>query len=226
MDEYIKEFLNVIRNSSVENTYKMAWARSIVELCIDNPKRNEISLTEIAPRIFKYYWNQTFFFGMNQNFLSQSQNPNKPPEIVRYVKDKIGDFISTRKTKQIAIKQREKPHAPEFFEKVEDKIDIDIDFVVKILKQDVSWRFLKLRREEVRLYQYTKGDDLLFLKDAQVIADYSDVLVEAINYRWSQILESFNKSTPNICKKVRLQDDREIKRSSLTKGLFGCTRYH
>ncbi len=43
MNEYIRQWNEVIVNGSVDNTYKMAWARSIVELCVEkeNPQ-NEV----------------------------------------------------------------------------------------------------------------------------------------------------------------------------------------
>lgn len=45
-------------------------------------------------------------------------------------------------------------------------------------------------------------------------------LFDLINYRWGLILESFN-SSPKINKKVKIMDEREIKRSSLN----GYKRY-
>ena len=40
MNEYIKQWNEVIGNGSVDNNYKMAWARSIVKLCVEkeNPQ--------------------------------------------------------------------------------------------------------------------------------------------------------------------------------------------
>jgi len=42
MTLYLKDFLDVIRHCSVDNTYKMAWARSLVELSLERPKTNKI----------------------------------------------------------------------------------------------------------------------------------------------------------------------------------------
>ena len=55
IDNYIKDFLNLIRNCSVDNTYKMAWGKALVELASENPKLNSIALEDIAKKIFKYY---------------------------------------------------------------------------------------------------------------------------------------------------------------------------
>jgi 5-methylcytosine-specific restriction endonuclease McrA len=49
----------------------------------------------------------------------------------------------------------------------------------------------------------------------RLIAEYSDFLFDAINYRWAQILEKFNHS-PRIAQKVRgIAGDEEPKRKSL-----------
>jgi len=37
IDNYIKDFLSLIRNCSVDNTYKMALGKAIVELATENP---------------------------------------------------------------------------------------------------------------------------------------------------------------------------------------------
>ena len=107
MHLYLKEFLNVIRNCSTVNTYKMAWARALVELSIENPNSNKFYLKDISVKFFKYYWNQTIFFD-----LQQSPNPIKPPELLTYVKGVISSY------------QSEYGFKPTLFDKIEDKIRI------------------------------------------------------------------------------------------------------
>ena len=85
MEKYIEDWFYVIKNCSVENTYKMGWSKSIVECCLENPNLNLISFDRISEKMFKYYWNQTIFFD-----LQQSPNPNKPPKFITYVKDRPG----------------------------------------------------------------------------------------------------------------------------------------
>ena len=65
MNTDLKELLNLINNGSMENTYKMSWIRSIVEMCDVSPKQI-IHFDELSPLIFKYYWNQCIFFNLNQ----------------------------------------------------------------------------------------------------------------------------------------------------------------
>ena len=61
MKPYINDLLELINHGKVSNTYKMSWIKSIVEICEQHCKK-EIHFDELSPIIFKYYWNQTFFF--------------------------------------------------------------------------------------------------------------------------------------------------------------------
>ena len=200
MHLYLKDFLNVIRNCSIDNTYKMAWARALVELSIENPNSNKFYLKDISVKFFKYYWNQTIYFD-----LIQGSNISKPPEIITLVKKEIANYFSEINKNQ-----------PVHFERVKNKQTfVDESKIVRLLKQDVSWRFLKLGKEIIPLYEYKKGDDFLILENVQVLNEYSDILFESINFRWTQILENYN-SSPRIAKKVRVLDLDSLKRSSLT----------
>ena len=200
MNSYIGDFLRVIRNCNVDNTYKMAWAKALVEISCDEEKNERIELKDIAKKIFKYYWNQTIYFD-----LIQGSNISKPPEYITEVKKQIQKYYLKNKTKQ-----------PKHFERIDSELELDINNLVRILKQDVSWRFLNLKNETVSLYQYQKGNDFLILPNQNVIEEYSDIIFESINFRWTQILENFN-SSPRIAKKIRVLDLQEIKRNNLSK---------
>ena len=76
----LKDFKKVIRECEYSNTYKMAWAKAIIELsnkCFDNGNEySELSLFDIALKMFKYYWDQTIFFNLFQSA------PNQLPVIL------------------------------------------------------------------------------------------------------------------------------------------------
>lgn len=216
-NEFYKRFTKIIRECNYDNTYKMAWAKSLVEICANQDVEDnhneilEISLSDIAKRFIKYYWNQTIFFD-----LIQGSNLTKPPVIVSLVKVLIEKYYE-------AIAKRQ----PEVFEKIEDRfknLGLEEEYykthikVTKTLKQDVSWRFDTLYDNSSKLYEYEKGNDALRIsvESAKILKDKELDLYDLINYRWSMILESFN-SSPRINKKVRIIDDRDIKRNSLTK---------
>lgn len=200
MDAYLSDFLNVIRNCSVDNSYKMAWARALVEISCEKNRKQKIELSEIALKMFKYYWNQTIFFD-----LRQGSNISKPPEFISEVKRYIEKYYSLKDNRY-----------PIHFEKVNIELNIDSKKLVRILKDNVSWRFLNLNGKKVNLYKYDRGNNSLIIENTEILKAYSDILFESINFRWTQILENFN-STPRIAKKVRILDIKEIKRNNLSK---------
>lgn len=195
----IQNLIRVIKHGSNVNTYKVSWAKAIVEICSDNPGIEVIKLSDIALKVYKYYWNQTIYFN-----LVQGNNPSKPAAFVSLVRKDIDDYYKKYNTTQ-----------PIHFERVEEKLDINIKKLVTILKADVSWRFPKIQKEDLEVYRYNKGDDELYIDNAKEIASYSDLLMDVVNFKWTQVLENFN-SAPKIAKKVMVIDFPEIKRKSLS----------
>ena len=52
----------VIKNCSVDNTYKMGWGKSIVECCFEDESIDTIHFDDISKKMFKYYWNKAKIF--------------------------------------------------------------------------------------------------------------------------------------------------------------------
>ena len=127
MNSTLSNWFDVIKNCSVDNTYKMGWGKSIVERCFEDDSDELISFDRISLKMFKYYWNQTIFFD-----LQQGSNPLKPPIFVSYVKSKIEEYQS-----QYGLQPIE-------FERIEKKVDIDIKYLNRILSENVSHRFLNV----------------------------------------------------------------------------------
>lgn len=199
MNKHIQDILFVIRNCSVDNTYKMCWIKSIVECCIESPNESIISFDRISKKMFNHYWNQTMYFQ-----LRQGSNPIKPPEFLTYVRTKISEY-EVKNGKQ-----------PKMYIRVENKIDIDTKHLTRILKDNVSWRFLKVEGEEYPIYNLNLKQSLIEVHHPEIIKEYSDILLESINYRWSRILENFN-SSPRISQKVKNIDQGKLKRGNLNK---------
>lgn len=214
-NNFLKEWFNILRNCNYDNTYKMAWAKSITEIAVETNLKNckrvyiEIILEEIAQKVIKYYWNQTIFFN-----LIQGSNPLKPPKILSLVKELIDFYYDEFKTKQ-----------PIRFEKLSFEGDFNKKYLGTIkkvkttLKSDVSYRFLNVNGKRLtNIYEYEKGKDSLFIKPSKIRIlqiNYKEIF-EIINYRWALILETFN-STPRICKKVKIIDEIDVKRKPLNK---------
>ena len=95
MKEYIKLWNSIIMNGSFDNTYKMAWAKSLVELAstvnFDSEAKVTFSFEQIAECYFKYYWNQTIYFD-----LIQGSNLSKIPEVLGYMKTLIEKYFEAK----------------------------------------------------------------------------------------------------------------------------------
>ena len=198
MQDYIKELTMLIRDGDMQNTYKMAWARAIVETCVLDDSQSVIHFDALSEKIFGYYWNQSIFFQ-----LEQSPNPHKRPEIHQIVLEQINQY------------QFNNDNQPKYFSKVRD-VDVPVTKISNILKKDVSWRFLLLNRIESSVYELDKKNKTITVRYPQLIKEYSDILFELINYRWTQKLEEFNYS-PRISKKVLGTDRERVSRNNLSK---------
>ena len=177
MNSTLSNWFDVIKNCTIDNTYKMGWGKSIVECCFEDNSEELIHFDRISYKMFKYYWNQTIFFD-----LQQGSNPLKPPIFVSYVKSEIEEYQS-----QYGLQPIE-------FERIEKKVDIDIKYLNRILSENVSHRFLNVGDKEYQLYDLDRKGRTIRVKNPQIIKEYSDILFEVINYRWVQILETYNSS--------------------------------
>ena len=199
MHKYIEELTELISNCPMDNTYKMSWCKALVEYSCNNSDK-KVHFDKLSELIFKYYWDQTIFFN-----LEQGSNLKKKPTIIQIVKNEIEKYIKNYDQKPIN------------FIRIKDKINIDVKKISKTLTYDVSWRFLKLENKTYDIYDYKKGEKHLVLKHPDLLKEHSRLLFQLINYRWSQKLEDLN-NTPRISQKVRGVDrDKEPKRKSLKK---------
>ena len=210
MSRQFDEFKQIIREFSYDNTYKVAWAKALVELSSELPIAGdevEITLEQIARKYLKYYWNQTIFFD-----LIQGSNLQKPPEVVTTIKTLIDAYYENVGNRK-----------PELFERAESNLpkkeyEAALRKTTSTLKKDVSYRFLNLNGKKLDVYHYNKGENSLWISTGllQELRNNERDLYDLINYRWGMILETFN-SSPRINKKVKIMDERVIKRKPLTK---------
>lgn len=211
MIEYIKNWLKVIENMNNDNTYKLAWGRAIVE-CVNNAIINDndlvIEFNDISKCMIRYYWNQMFFFN-----LKQSPYTNSEPVVCKLVNELIEEY-----------KKKSQSEIPVWFE---DGIKIiDNKFYCSIVKKvsttltyDVAWRFKIANNEEVDLYDYDKKKGLFIVikkENAVILKDYSIIISKLLNYKWTQLLETYNFA-PKIAKKVNGLSIAKLKRNSLSK---------
>lgn len=209
---FYNSFKSIIRECNYTNTYKMAWAKALVEISLEQTCDRdiiEIELNKIADKVVKYYWNQTIFFD-----LVQGSNLLETPLILQYVKKLINEYYF------YSCKRK-----PERFERIEETLKNHmakeynecLQKTVKTLKADVSWRFIFVNGKNYdEIYKYNKGEGKLEIlaSNLEILKNNHEDLFDLINYKWGLILEGFNNS-PRINKKVRIIDEQDIKRSSL-----------
>lgn len=209
ISEYIKNWLTIIETMQNENTYKLAWGRSILETIGEKDINGDIiiSFDELSPKIIRYYWNQIYFFNLKQG-------NNRTPEIVTTVNEMIKKF---RLEKGLNI--------PVWYEKAEAHFAMQEEYyrktitrVSKTLTQDVSWRFMRSGDKELPLYILDKKKRTIeFTKEeAEQLKEYRYILIQLLNYRWAQLLEQFN-TAPRIALKVKGLSNAKLKRKSLSK---------
>ena len=211
MNQYIDQWLKVIDGMNNTNTYKLAWGRALIELCHFHDKTSEehvvISFDQISEKMFKYYWNQTFFFGLHQGPTSRK------PVILQVTEEAIGKYKSLVMSNQ-----------PVWFDKCKEILVQSEDFqkyisrISKTLVVDVSWRFLIVGDVEYPLYKLDKNNMLVTFRKDEVSAlkEYSFILSQLFNYRWAQLLEKFNQS-PRIVLKVKGSSEEKVRRNNLRK---------
>jgi CRISPR/Cas system Type II protein with McrA/HNH and RuvC-like nuclease domain len=199
MNEHIRSLVETIHDCKMTNTYKMSWCRSLIEWSFKNPNKNQIHFNELSPLIFKYYWNQSIFFDLNQG-----SNPLEKPTIHQIV------------LKEIKKYQNQFGNKPEVFTRIQNKIQIDIDSINICLRRYVS----KLFDKDQQFYKLSSDGFSLELYHTELLKEYSDILFQLINYRWTRELEKINNS-PRISKKVIDGYREDIKRTSGLNRRFG-----
>ncbi|MBH08997.1 MAG: HNH endonuclease [Candidatus Marinimicrobia bacterium] len=199
MEKYIRDLIDTIHDCKMTNTYKMSWCRSLVEWSVKNSEKNYVHFDDLSPLIFKYYWNQSIFFNLNQG-----SNPIEKPTIHQIV------------LKEIERYKLKYGNKPQVFSKIQNRIKIDIKKINNELKRYV-WELFD--KDEI-FYKRSKGEPSIKLYHPELLSEYSDILFQLINYRWSRELEKIN-SSPRISMKILDGYREDIKRSTGLNRKFG-----
>jgi hypothetical protein len=210
MEPYLAKWLRIIEEMKNSNTYKTAWGRGIVE-CVYLNEYKEVNNTiylqqaDIAKKMIKYYWNQTFFFGLNQG-------PN--PVILQIVQSMIKKYKTEVGTYPVPWNEAEP-----FFLEQESYYNKKILSILSNARINVCPFFLNVsNKETLDIYEIDDENKQLLFKthDIEVLKEYAFVLSKLFNYKWAQLLERYN-TAPNITKKVHAAAAQKIKRQSLSK---------
>ena len=95
-----------------------------------------IPFVQIAEKMLKYYWNQTYFFNLKQS-------PGKKPIVVQET-EKCIEFVKNIRQSNIPVwfdkAQQDLLSDPNFYQK-------RINAIAKTLEHDVCWRFKRIKRD-------------------------------------------------------------------------------
>ena len=210
-NDFLYIFKKIIRECNYDNTYKMALAKALVEIGIENKCNDDvikISFKTIAEKCLKYYWNQTIFFD-----LIQGSNIKKMPCMLKYTKELIVEYFDIVDNNQ-----------PVRYERIDfvslglnKKYTNTIKKISNELPINVITRFLYLNNEiHKEIYEYDKNEKIIKIKreNLDLLKENNEDLFDLIDYRWGLILETFN-SSPRINKKVKIIEGMDIKRNNL-----------
>lgn len=210
MSQQFEDFKQIIREFNYDNTYKVAWAKALVELSTELPldgDETEITLEQIANKYLKYYWNQTIYFNFKQSF-----NQRKLPEVVTAVKALIDSYYEVvGEKKPVSFDQALILLSKSECNAVERKI-------ANTLKKNVSYRFLNLNGRKLDIYNYTQGAEQLWISTS-LLKEFKEnkrELLDLIDYRWGMILENYNSPTCSN-KKVKIEDEQVLEEKTLAK---------
>ena len=186
MNKYLTDFARVISDCKFTNTYKMAWAKAIIDLSIlesqlqfDRHGRVRFSLHQIAERFFHYYWNQTIFFD-----LVQGSNPSKPPTMISEVKALIDTYqkISNNYFPIVCAKVDFVSLGLE--KEVQDLLKV----YIRTLKRDVAHRFTNLSSDSPKYLYILEDDAVTFSPDHIFIFRENHSFLFPIAKHWKTIV--------------------------------------
>ena len=208
--EYVKRFLSVIDAIEQDNTYKLAFARAILE-CIELDELEQfddstvIYQYNIAQKIIRYYWNLVAFFGLSQG----------PSSILEARIEEIQDEFY--KETKISYKV--------WYDKVESflkrnpvRFERQIKKFITIFTKGVAAKFKTDQKGKLDLFDVDLPLKRLVFAPADIVSlkDNREMIDKMIDYKWSTLIEEYNKA-PNVIKKVIGSKEAKIRRQNLMK---------
>lgn len=222
--QYINNWLNIIETMSNQNTYKLAWGRSIIEYISLNEIENnciefngndyfEFKLIQASEIVLKYYWNQIFFFNLKQAHVKIK------PVIIEEV-DKLIELYKIKTGSDY----------PRWFQDGKDLLKDTKEYkmalksIAQNLKANPCKYFLNAningsnKKEEVKIYLIDNLNNRILIKkeDVLLLKEYGVIISKLLNFKWTQLLEKYN-FVPMLSNKVTAISNGKIDRNNLKK---------
>ena len=213
---YINEWIEIIENMNTTTTYKLAWGKAIIDCIKDNNYEEKegfilITIDSLAYNVLRYYWNQEYFFHLKQ---AGPQAKNKSiilEEVIKLIN--IYEQIVCSKNPiwfDRAVLDIKKHNLPKFNQAIrrigKNLIDNPCKYFVHIGNEKYYY-----------VYNLNANKNMILIKkcDASCLNEYANILIQIINYKWSQLLEEYNNA-PKINQKVARASERKIRRKNLS----------
>ncbi len=215
---YVAQWTMVLRGMMVDNTYKCAWARSILSclrkgryLTLPPEGKAMVHFQDIAREMVRLYWNQTCFFHLRQ---SAGKKGRRGPVIVSLVEELIESYYALLGTRRPSWWSEAEP----LLKEEKGLLERTCREVVNVLPENVAHRFLNLKGQvgPLPLYEYRRPEKAIYFEGWQVslLLSFRELLEDEIDLRWTEILERFN-GAPRIARKVLSASNEELRRESL-----------
>lgn len=219
MEKYLNEWITVIDGMKNDNTYKASWGKAIIECLIEKKYQtieNKIVLEEyfIVEKILKYYWNLNNYFGINQG---------KYLVVEKITEELYSDYCQSHSSDTHVLYGT----AENFVKRDSIKYERNLGKLLKVVNDNVAFRFLKYKKRALSLYEVDfERKSLIFTKEqVALIKSNKSMLLDLIHYKWALNFEKFNLS-PKILKKVSNSHLAVSKKKNLDKHKEFLIKYY
>lgn len=187
-ESFYEKIIKIITEASYNTTYKMAYAKALIDIAHETEEINDnvitIYVNQIAEKFLEYYWNEEMFCGLNQ-----SSNSYRTPMIVRIVQNLMATFYDVEREK-IAYKDV----AIEY--KKNNKTKNAIREISITIKNDVFYRFININgKPNYDIYTFDFKDSKIEIKakNMMILKEKYDSLTNLIEINWKKLITIFNK---------------------------------
>ena len=204
---FLEKYISIITEASYTTTYKMAYAKALVDIASeinldDYSVKIEITTYQIAEKFIEYYWNEETFCG-----LKQGPNSFKTPKIVQIVRQAITDLNNDDKKSYNEIKTEYKENSI---------LKSAIKDIARIIKNDVFYRFINLNGNfnyDIYNLDYENSKVIIDKTNLIILKENRKSLIELIDINWKKLILKFNPIISGDEKEqlMKLDDKFEVK---------------
>ena len=208
--DYLNKFIAVVQSVEQDNTYKLAFARAVLE-CIEKDEMEEqvdqvvLYQNNLVQKIMKYYWNQIAFFQLSQGPSSVLENRIQEIYEEFYAHVNVSYLVWYDKVEL-------------FLKRIPQRFERQIKKFITMFHKGVAGKFKVSRTDKLELFELDPKAKLLRFEPEHItiLKDNQSLLETIINYQWAMLLEDYNKA-PNLIKKVAGSKEDKIRRPNLIK---------